>query len=182
MGTTPIFGFPYPDPSDLVANYPALGQQLAEDVEDEIIAASKIKQIVRATDVTNRTTTSATYVDVTGMSVTITPQAATSTVLIILAAQFVTENNTNDELRGYAQITDSSNNTISGAQELAVGPVGFAGNTLNVMSGSLVIFAYATPATTSAVTYKVRFKGISPNSVQFKNATSTGQLYALELA
>jgi hypothetical protein len=38
-GSTPVFGFPYPDPSDLVANYPALGQQLAEDVEDEIIAS-----------------------------------------------------------------------------------------------------------------------------------------------
>jgi hypothetical protein len=32
-GTTPIYGFPYPEPSDLVANYPALGQDLAEDVE-----------------------------------------------------------------------------------------------------------------------------------------------------
>jgi hypothetical protein len=142
----------------------------------------KILQVVRATDATNRTTTSTTYVDVTGMSVTITPQKSTSAILLLLAAQFVTENNTNDELRGYAQITDSSNNTISGAEELAVGPVGFAGNTLNVMSGSLVIFAYATPATTSAVTYKVRFKGISPNSVQFKNATSTGQLYAIEVS
>jgi hypothetical protein len=36
MGTTPIYGFPYPDPSDLVANYPALGQTLAEDVENVI--------------------------------------------------------------------------------------------------------------------------------------------------
>jgi hypothetical protein len=33
MGTTPIYGFPYPDPSDLVANYPAMGQDLAEDIE-----------------------------------------------------------------------------------------------------------------------------------------------------
>jgi hypothetical protein len=33
MGTTPIYGFPYPDPSDLVANYPAMGQELAEDIE-----------------------------------------------------------------------------------------------------------------------------------------------------
>lgn len=45
MGTTPIFGFPYPDPSDLVANYPALGQQLAEDVEDEIIASGGLSLI-----------------------------------------------------------------------------------------------------------------------------------------
>lgn len=32
-GTTPIYGFPYPEPTDLVADYPALGQQLAEDIE-----------------------------------------------------------------------------------------------------------------------------------------------------
>jgi hypothetical protein len=35
-GATPIYGFPYPDPSDLVANYPALGQDLAEDIETVI--------------------------------------------------------------------------------------------------------------------------------------------------
>jgi hypothetical protein len=45
MGTTPVFGFPYPDPSDLVANYPALGQQLAEDVETEIIASGGLSHI-----------------------------------------------------------------------------------------------------------------------------------------
>jgi hypothetical protein len=33
-GSTPIYGFPYPEPTDLVADYPALGQQLAEDIED----------------------------------------------------------------------------------------------------------------------------------------------------
>ncbi len=35
-GSTPIYGFPYPQPSDLVANYPALGQDLAEDIETVI--------------------------------------------------------------------------------------------------------------------------------------------------
>lgn len=32
-GTTPVYGFPYPEPTDLVADYPALGQNLAEDIE-----------------------------------------------------------------------------------------------------------------------------------------------------
>lgn len=32
-GSTPIYGFPYPLSTDLVANYPALGQELAEDIE-----------------------------------------------------------------------------------------------------------------------------------------------------
>ncbi len=35
-GTTPVYGFPYPEPTDLVADYPALGQSLAEDVETVI--------------------------------------------------------------------------------------------------------------------------------------------------
>ena len=35
-GATPIYAFPYPEPSDLVANYPALGQDLAEDIETVI--------------------------------------------------------------------------------------------------------------------------------------------------
>lgn len=33
-GNTPVYGFPYPEATDLVADYPALGQQLAEDIED----------------------------------------------------------------------------------------------------------------------------------------------------
>jgi len=56
-GSTPVFGFPYPDPSDLVANYPALGQQLAEDVEDEIIASGGLS-LVTATSFTTQSSVS----------------------------------------------------------------------------------------------------------------------------
>jgi hypothetical protein len=48
-GTTPIYGFPYPQPSDLVANYPALGQELAEDVETAIAGAGGLKFISSVT-------------------------------------------------------------------------------------------------------------------------------------
>lgn len=40
-GSTPIYGFPYPESSDLVANYPALGQDLAEDIESTIAGIPK---------------------------------------------------------------------------------------------------------------------------------------------
>lgn len=56
-GSTPVFGFPYPEPSDLVANYPALGQQLAEDVEDEIIASGGLS-LVTATSFTTQSSVS----------------------------------------------------------------------------------------------------------------------------
>lgn len=43
-GSTPIYGFPYPESSDLVANYPALGQDLAEDIEG-VISGLKIGMV-----------------------------------------------------------------------------------------------------------------------------------------
>lgn len=35
-GSTPIYGLPYPEPSDLVANYPALGEDLAETLDEKL--------------------------------------------------------------------------------------------------------------------------------------------------
>lgn len=35
-GSTPIYGLPYPEPSDLVANYPALGESLAETLDEKL--------------------------------------------------------------------------------------------------------------------------------------------------
>lgn len=35
-GSTPIYGIPYPQASDLVANYPALGEDLAEKVDEKL--------------------------------------------------------------------------------------------------------------------------------------------------
>jgi hypothetical protein len=48
-GSTPIYGFPYPDPSDLVANYPALGQDLAEDIEAVLPTLGGLTLITSAT-------------------------------------------------------------------------------------------------------------------------------------
>lgn len=86
-GSTPIFGFPYPQPSDLVANYPALGQDLAEDVET-VLAARKMTQVLTTTKTNVFSTTSTSPVDVTGLSVTITPSATSSLVLVIAYVPF----------------------------------------------------------------------------------------------
>ena len=118
------------------------------------LAGGKILQIVRATDSTQRSTTSTTYVDVTGMSVTITPQKSDSAVLVI-ATYFldISGGSPNDAALA---ITDNSNNTLSGAQR--------AQHAINAASGvshSSVIIGYSTPATTSATTYKVQLRSNS---------------------
>jgi hypothetical protein len=178
-GSTPIYGFPYPDPSDLVANYPALGQQLAEDVETAIAASGKVLQIVRDTDSTSRTTSSTSYVDITGMSVTITPTKNTSAILLIMTA-YTELSGANNERRADIQIADASNNGISGASGMRIG---ISGVTITASNDAPVLIGYATPATISAVTYKIRAKVTNAsNTINFANDACLGQLYAIEVA
>ena len=141
----------------------------------------KVLQVVRATDSTQRTTTSTSFTDVTGMSVTITPQKSDSAVMIIMKVTALLNVSTTSNRRGEVQITDSSNNAISGAE---AGDLGIAslGSAMEINQGLLAI-GYATPATTSAVTYKVRFKvNSSSATLTFDNNVETGQLYAIEVA
>ena len=136
-------------------------------------AGGKILQVVRATDTTDRTTTSTTFVDITGMSVTITPSSATSTILLIVTGRF----GANGSYSEY-QITDSSNTAISGAEAMASGL-----NTATAFRQMGVMIAYASPATTSATTYKARFKTQSASFAAIsQNAFGTGQIYAIEVA
>jgi hypothetical protein len=139
------------------------------------LAGAKILQIVRDTDTTDRTTTSTSFVDVTGMSVTITPQKSDSAILV--CAIFDARGSTTTTGDMHFQITDSSNNAISGAQDSRYGVTD-----ARELRSPVFLLAYATPATTSATTYKLRFR-CSIGTVEIRNSTnSTGQLYAIEVS
>ena len=136
------------------------------------VAGGKILQVVRATDTTNRTTTSTSFVDA-NISVTITPTSATSTILVMWLYQALNAAG-NDAFIG--QITDSSNVALSGAESLYVGSV-----TARVLT-SVTAIGYSSPATTSATTYKARFRSEAGGTQNLRNATQTGQLFAFEVA
>ena len=147
------------------------------------LAGGKILQIVRATNATLRTTTSTTFVDVTGSSVTITPQKSDSAIMIIAVAGIATSNATNNDLYSYFRITDSSGNPISGAQSVGIGVFNLSGTGTRGHGDDLTLIAYATPATTSAVTYKVQFRSTNAScTVQYLNDEVTGQMYAIEVS
>ena len=131
----------------------------------------KVLQVVRATDTTLRSTTSTSFVDVTGMSVTITPQKSTSAILVMAYHL--------DEITGASgyiatQITNSANTQISGGGVTFTGP-----NAQDVASVAHV--GYDTPATTSAVTYKLRFK-VTAGTGSVLNNEMPGQMYAIEVS
>jgi hypothetical protein len=147
------------------------------------IAGGKILQIVRATDTTERSTTSTSFTDVTGMSVTISPQKSDSAVLLIATFRQRTTWSTGDDGFGFFQITDSSNNAISGAENHAFGTVGLTGTGGREVTTSVTMVARATPATTSATTYKLRFSSNNANTTNWcRNQLATGQMYAIEVS
>jgi hypothetical protein len=147
------------------------------------LATGKILQIVRATDSTDRSTTSTSYVDVTGMSVTITPQKSDSAILVLFIGLAEGRTTTsNDTGRISFRITDSSNNALSGAEEIETGYVLVTGTGTQQMFQLITPIGYSTPATTSATTYKVRFKAGTTKTAFLRNVFTTGQLYAIEVS
>jgi hypothetical protein len=113
--------------------------------------ASKIAQVVSTTKTDGFSTTSSSYVDVTGLSVTITPSSATSTILVMTGVALSAGGG-----RGFLQL-------VRGATNIAIS-TGFSENQTNVIDTSdyqshyLSISHLDNPATTSATTYKIQAK------------------------
>ena len=133
----------------------------------------KILQVVRATDSTQRNTTSTSFTDITGLSVTITPTSASSTILVVLSGAMILQSTTTG---GSTQITDSSNVALSGAEAMEVQDV-----SANSLVSPVLVIGYDSPATTSAVTYKGRFRSKTGGGVSFINSINTAQIFALEV-
>jgi hypothetical protein len=103
--------------------------------------------------------------------VTITPQKSDSTILLIWNANLAGPTNQS----AYVQITNSSNTAISGAEESR-----FVASAGGVLITTNTIIAYDSPGTTSATTYKGRFRVFGTATLQ--NDLNTGQLYAIEVS
>ena len=76
------WNLPYPAASDLVKDGAAAIQSLAEDVADGLDNASLVKQVKQVVTTTNFTTSSATAVDLTGVTVTVVPSDATNRIVM----------------------------------------------------------------------------------------------------
>jgi hypothetical protein len=146
------------------------------------IAGGKVLQIVRATDSTLRSTTSTSFVDVTGMSVTITPQKSDSAILLIGSVGVGVENSTVAN-EAFFRITDASNNAVSGAEVYPLRLFAYSFSGTAGLNFGITPIGYATPAVITAVTYKLQFR-VATASVflEAQNQTQTGQLYAIEVS
>ena len=109
--------------------------------------------------------TSATYVDITGFTVSITPTSTSSKILVFGAINGIcTATTTSDNV--YLQLTDSANTQLALIIASTVGNL-----TNNQFVNSPFVFLHS-PASTSAQTYKIRGHGNSTNGFQIGNAVS----------
>lgn len=155
---------------------------LTGSVPASAMPTGSVLQIVRATDSTNRVTSSSSFVDA-NLSITITPTSASNVVIVIaniVGQSFCVTSGASN--RGWIQITDSSNTAVSGAEGVYYGLEAVSG-TSQYAFGAITAIGYSEPATTSAVTYKLRYHRHS-SSTEFllNNSVNPAQLYAIEVA
>jgi hypothetical protein len=142
-----------------------------------------ILQIVRATDTTLRSTTSTSFVDVTGVSVTITPSSTTSQIIVMATGQLTSVWSVGNDGYSYIQLTDSGNTALSGAQSQVNGSEDQSGTGTRDNFNSFNIVGFSTPNTTSPVTYKLRMRSVTANvTTNISNNTNTGQIFAIEVS
>ena len=142
-------------------------------------ASGKVLQVVQSTLTGSVSTSSTSFVD-TGLSVSITPSAATSKVLILTTHCAGAFKTSGSDAGVYF-------NLLRGATGLNIPGDSFA-SYLNVVAStgarelfSMVTFSYLdSPATTSSTTYKTQYK-VSNGSGEANHGSSTSSIIALEI-
>ena len=176
MGTTPTYSWPYPEATDPVANGAQDIQDLALAVESTVsgITGGKILQVVTNTYATSTATTSTSYVD-SGLDATITPTSATSTIVVQTFGRYSAYRLGVPAGLGLRLLRDAT--TLDTWPDLTYADIGGIG-LLVLQDGHSVVYEDS-PATTSAVTYKIQFNSVTSSctaTAQAGNTTSTMML------
>jgi len=147
MGTTTKYGWPYPDPSDLVRDAPEAFEDLAAAIETTLTGT--VIKVVSMTTTSTTSTTSATYVD-TAITASITPRATSSKIAILVSVSYlgITADDRGADLRLYRGAT------ALGSDVMATNY--YQGVTQGGISAGIVFLD--SPNTASSVTYKVALK------------------------
>jgi hypothetical protein len=154
----------YAEDDDL-SPFSTLLNKLADSTSDAIVAPGKVIQQVSATFSTQTTTTSTTFVP-TGLSVSITPKRSDSKFIILAGSSFgVTVGKAL-----FATIFRDSTN-IGPANGMIVSSVEAAGFTQVV----------DLPATSSTITYSLRFRVLSGGTGTVANASALSTIQVLEV-
>jgi len=131
----------------------------ASSIAASQLPAGSVLQVVQTTkNDTTSTTTTGSFVDITGMSVSITPSSASNKVLVMFSIS--TSNSTGDQ-NDCIQLVRDSTNIASGTGASTANCTLFMreNSSASIQTGSMTFLD--SPATTSAVTYKLQWRASS---------------------
>jgi len=131
-----------------------------------------IVQVVQTVKQDQFTTSSTSYVDVTGMSATITPKFSTSKILVMV----MTTVQQNGSRTRFDIHNSTSGGRISGSTN---GMQGAEGTSVNLPCHMSFLHS---PATTSATTYKVQMLNTGGVTSYFNASTHTGTMTLMEVS
>jgi hypothetical protein len=133
----------------------------------------KVLQVVTATTTTETTVSSTTYTDTT-LTASITPSAASSKVLILIAQQ-ITANRVSDNAGGGLRILRGATNIIdyspNGYESIFVSPTGATQVVYRLLFNASYLDS---PSTTSSTTYKTQIKAFSTANSGYIQAQQNG--------
>ena len=131
--------------------------------------AGSVLQVVSTEKSDQFTTASTTFVDVTGMSATITPTSSSSKILIIFSVGLV-GNSTGGQFV-YLKVNRNPSGLVSIGDQASARARVSAGNggTQPYSNSSLTITNLDSPSTTSAVTYKIQMRSQSTGTAKFNS-------------
>jgi len=173
------WNLPYPAPSDLVRDAPQAFENLADAVSD----ALPILQLKAATDATDRTTTSTTYVSAT-IELAFTPLAANSLLVVEWSGRvFASRSASSTTLRRInLRLLEVGGSALSGAENTIFGRQLIASSDqASPTNGTLLIRGFVTSGSTAARTYRLEFKANESNTnAGIENSETTGRITVTE--
>ena len=130
-------------------------------VPSSAMPAGSVLQVVSVTKTDTETKSNSTYEDVSGLSASITPTSASSKILVLVTAMINPADSRGSQWKVVRDTTDIAVNTASNPSTGGYYPSGtqsgtWAGTSLNHLDS---------PATTSAVTYKIQARMSSSGGV-----------------
>ena len=154
-----------------------------KQVYPSVANTGEIIQVVSTLKTTSFSAASATFTDVTGLSVSITPKATANKVLVL--ANFYYGNNDSGQNCYFNLVRNSTNiaQSTGGLENCTVSP--YTNNTVN---GQMISIAFLdSPSTTSSITYKIQGRvGVGTFYVgryaTSANAPSSSTITVLEVA
>ena len=175
MGITPIYSIPFADPTDLVRDWPALSEDVAEAVEAAVagvpVLAGIGSNVVQTVKTDTFTSTSGSFVEVTGLTATITPSSDTSKVLVVVQLTIGFGSNAGI---GHFKVTGGNTASYVGDADGSRVPAVFGGaletDARSQTLAASIVFLDA-PSSASPVTYSVETRQAGSGTVMVNRST-----------